>query len=267
MQNQQYMQEGEIDLKKCIKVLIKRRKLVLTIFVVSVVTAVLANLWIPKVYEVISTIQLGSINELLIKKEEAKEIILNQNSLLSIIKELNLRVGVEDFKKDITIHDVFNTNLLKINIIYPDINMAFKINEAFVNPLIAQGQIIYQEQLSLAEERLKELDKEIKNIEKDIDMKKVWISGDPNTKRKAILQTAPLIYKNNLTELTEQRKKLKFLFVNAKDFKIFDQPIESKNPIKRKKQKVFIVSGITLLLGVLLVFFIEFFQKDKKGEN
>lgn len=260
MENQQYMQEGEINLKECIKILIKRRKLVLIIFVVSVVTTALANLWIPKVYEVTSTIQLGSINELLIKKEEAREIILNQKSLLSIIKKLNLKVEVEDLKKDITIRDVLGTNLLKVNTIYPDINMAFKVVEALVNLLITQGQIIYQEQLPLAEERLKELDEEIKNIEKNVNKKKAGFSGNPKTKGQIILQT------DTLTELNEQKNKLEKLFVNAKDFKIFDQPIESKNPIKRKQQKVFIVGVIILLLGVLLIFFKEFPQKDKKGE-
>jgi capsular polysaccharide biosynthesis protein len=253
MENQQYIQEGEIDLKECIKVLIKRKKFVFVIFIVSVGIAALANLWIPKVYEVTSTIQLGSINELLIKEEEAKEIILNQNSLSSIIKKLNLKVGVEDLKKDITIRNVAGINLLKIDIIYPDINIAFKINEALADPLIIQGQIIYQEQLSLAEKWLKELDEVIKDIEKDINIEKIQVSGD-------------IKVKNNLFMLWEQRKKLNSFIVNAKDFKIIDQPIELKNSIKRKKQKALIAGVITLLLGVFFIFFKEFYLGDKKGE-
>lgn len=266
MENQQYMQEDEIDLRECINILIKRRKLVLVIFIVSIVTTVLANLWIPKIYEITSTIQLGSVDELLIKKEEAEEIILSQNSLLSIIKELNLKIGAENLKKDIKINGVNGTNLLKINIVYPDINIALKINDLVVSPLITQGQIIYQERLSLVKERLKELDGEIKSIEEDINMKKARISGEPRAKRWVILQTTPVDYENKLTELRNQKNELKLLLINAKDFRIFDQPIESKNPIKLKQQKVSIIAQLILLLGVLLVFFKEFWQKGKKGK-
>jgi capsular polysaccharide biosynthesis protein len=228
----------------------------------------------PKVYEVASIVQLGSVNESLIKNEEAKAIMLNQNLLLSIINELNLKMSVDGLQKAIKISDVIGTNLLKIKIIYPGIDTAIKINDAIVNPLITQGQIIYQERLVIINERLKELDLEIKNAESDIGRTQTLISGLPEASnisqsdislRIILLQNTLSSYESNLTMLRNQRNELKFSLANARDFKVFDQPIKPKNPIgPKKKQNVLVAGMFSLMFGVFLAFVLEFWQKSKK---
>ncbi len=274
MENQQYAQEEEIDLREYINVIIKRKKLILAIFLVSVFTAAIVSLMMPKVYEITSIVQLGSVNEPLIKNEEAKAIMLNQNLLLSIINELNLKMGVEGLQKAIKISDLAGTNLLKIKITYPGIDTAIKINDAIVNPLITQGQSLYQERLAIINERLKELDLEIKNAEGDISRTQTLISGLPNANnisqsdvslRIILLQNTLPNYESNLTALRNQRNGLKFSLANAKDFKIFDQPIKPKNPVgPKKKQNVLIAGMLSLMFGVFLAFVLEFWQKSKK---
>ena len=78
MENQQYIQKDEIDIKEYVNVIIKRKKFILIIFLLSVVIASIVSLRMPKIYEITSIIQLGSINEPLINNEEAKSIMLNQ---------------------------------------------------------------------------------------------------------------------------------------------------------------------------------------------
>jgi uncharacterized protein involved in exopolysaccharide biosynthesis len=273
MENQQCAQEDEIDIREYINVIIKRKKLILAIFLVSVFTAAIVSLIMPKVYEIASIVQLGSVNEPLIKNEEAKAIMLNQNLLLSIVNELNLKIGVEGLQKAIKINDLAGTNLLKIKITYPGIDTAIKINDAIVNPLIAQGQGFYQERLAIINERLRELDLEIKNAEGDISRTQTLISGLPAANnisqsdislRIILLQNTLPNYESNLTALRNQRNGLKFSLANAKDFKIFDQPIEPKHPIgPKKKQNVLVAGMLSLMFGVFLAFFLEFWQKNK----
>ena len=276
MENQQYIQEDEVDLKDYVNVIIKRKKLILGVFLVSVFITAIVSLLMPKIYEITSTIQLGSINEALIKNEDAKAIILNQNSLLSVISQLDLKIEIEKFRKHISIDDIKGTNLLKINIVYPGIDKAFKINEAIINPLIAQGQIIYQERLAIVNERLKELDEEIMTTERDIARTQVLISSlhsatnisQPDVSLRIILlQNTLPNYESNLTALRNQRNGVKFMLSNSKDFKIFDQPIKPKLPIApKKKQNIFIAGVLGLMLGVLLSFFVEFWESNKIGE-
>ena len=274
MENQQCIQEDEIDIREYINVIIKRKKLILAIFLVSVVTAAIVSLRMPKIYGITSTIQLGSVNELLIKNEDARAIMLNQNSLLSIINDLNLKNTVEGLQKDIEIRNINGTNLLKIKITYSGIDTALKINDAIVNPLIAQGQIVYQERKSIIEGRLKELHGAIKNAEEDIVRTQNLIMGIPSSNdisqaeislRMIILQNTLPKYENNLTDLRNQRNDLQILLSNSKDFKVFDAPIKPKFPVgPNKKQNVIVVGIFSLMFGIFLVFVLEFWQKSKK---
>jgi uncharacterized protein involved in exopolysaccharide biosynthesis len=275
MENQQYAQEDEIDIREYIKVIIKRKKLILAIFLVSVVAAAIVSLRMPKVYEITSIVQLGKVNDVLIKNEDAKTIMLNQNLLLSIINDLNLEITPEGLQKDIKITDIKDTDLLKIKITYSDIDTVIKINDAIVNPLITQGQNLYRTRITIINERLKELQGAIKNAEDDISRTQNMIMGIPSSKdisqaelslRMIILQNTLPKYENNLTDLRNQRNDLQILLSSSKDFMIFDAPIKPKNPIgPKKKQNVLIAGMFGLMFGVFLAFVLEFWQKDKKG--
>ena len=282
MENQQCIQEDEIDLRDYTNVIVKRKKLILAIFLVSVVTAAIVGLIMPKIYEITSIVQLGNVNELLIKNEEAKSIMLNQNLLLSIINELGLKSGaeslqVESLQKVIKISDVSGTNLLKIKITYPDIDTVFKIHDAIVNPLIAQGQDMYKQRVAIINDRLKELNSSIKNAEGDIIRTQNLIMDIPSSKeipqaeislRMIILQNTLPKYENNLTDLRNQRNDLRILLANSKDFKVFDAPIRPINPVgPKKKQNVLIAGMLSLMFGVFLAFVMEFWQKNKEGKT
>ena len=269
----QYLAENEIHLRDYINVMIKRRKTILVVVLTSVFTAIIANFLMPKVYEVSSAIQLGSFNGFLIGKDDAKEIILNNNSLLSVINELNLKTGAEALKKDIKIKDINGTNLIALLIAYHGFDTAVKINDAIVKPLISRGQSIYQERLALTNERLKELDAEIKNAEADIDRTQNLISGLPSASnisqsdvslRIILLQNNLPNYESNLSALRNQRNGLKFLIADSKDFKIVDAPVRPQYPVSPNKTRNVAISGaISLMFGVFLAFFMEYWEKAR----
>jgi uncharacterized protein involved in exopolysaccharide biosynthesis len=274
MESQQYIQEDEIDIREYINVIIKRKKLIMSIFLAAVVISAIVSLMMPKVYEITTTVQLGSVNGPLIKNEEAKLIMLNQNLLLFVINDLNLKITPDALQKEIKISDIKDTDLLKIKITYSSIDTALKINDAIVNPLIAQGQNVYKERINIINERLKELLGAIKNAEEDIVRTQNLIMGIPSSKditqaevslRMIILQNTLPKYENNLTELRNQRNDLQILLLSSKDFKVFDAPIKPKHPIgPKKKQNVFIAGMFSLIFGIFLVFVLEFWQKIKK---
>lgn len=274
MEDKRRQQEDEIDLREYINVVIKRKKLILSVFLISVFIAAVASLLMPKVYEITSTVQLGTVDGILIGKELARETILNQNYLSSLIKELNLKIDVDKFKKKISFEDIVNTNLLKIKIQHTNVDMAIRINNAIVDPLITQGQSIYQEHVVLVNERLKELDAQIKDTEADIYRTQTLISGLPNSAnipqvdaslRIILLQNTIPNYESNLNALRNQRNGLKFSLINARDFKILDLPIKPKYPIKPKKTRIVLVVGIiSIFFGLFLAFFMELLQKGKE---
>jgi len=275
MENQQYIPEDEIDLRQYIKIILKRKKLILAIFLASVFSAAIISLLLPKAYEITSTVQLGSIDGLLIKNEEAKAIMANQNLLLSVINELKLKTNIESLKKSIKITDITGTDLLKIKITCSDIGTAKKINDAIISPLITQGRALYQERSAIISERLNELGIEIKNVEEDISRTQSLILGVSSSDRVSqpdislriiLLQNTLPNYESNLTALRSQRNGLKLLLSSAKSFKVFDEPIDPEKPVSPKKCQIVVTAGVlSLFFGIFLVFFLESWQDDKKG--
>ncbi len=273
MSNQEYV-EDEINLRDYIKVILKRKKIILTVFFVAVITTAIASFLMPKVYEVTSTIQIGRIDELLMEKEKVKEILSGQNLLEPIIKELDLDIEPDKSSRNIKIEDIKNTNLLKIKVQYPDPEMVVKINKAIADSFVSRGQGIYQERLSLINERLKELEIEIKDTEEDIKrtqsliIKVAGLTTIPQqevTLRTILLQNTLSNYKNHLSTLKDRRNELKIALFKAEDFKIVEQPIEPKYPIKPKKKLNILISGIfSLMMGIFLAFFMEYWQSPKK---
>ena len=278
MSNQKYA-EDEIDLRDYIKVILKRKKLILTVFFVTVITTAVVSLCMPKVYESASMIQVGSIDELLMKKEEVREILLAQNLLAPIIKELNLDIDAKQLKENIKIEDTKGTNSLKIKVQYPNSDMVVKINKGIVSSFVSSGQGIYQERIGLINERLKELqEEEIKNTEEDIGRVKSLISEMAGSTgishgisqkeislRIILLQNTLPNYQSHLYTLKNRRNQLKVLLSKAEEFKIVDSPIEPKYPIKPKKRRMVAISIIiSLIVGVFLAFFMEYWQASKK---
>jgi capsular polysaccharide biosynthesis protein len=246
------------------------------IFIVAVVGSAIISFQMPKIYEISSTLQLGNVNGLLISKEEAKEIILNQNVLLSIIKELDLNGEPAGLKQSIKIEDMKETSLLRIKMTSSDIEKSFKINDAIIKPLIVQGQKLYQKRVSMLNERLGELEAEIKGVEGDIVRTQAMISGLPASSnvsqsdvslRIILLQNTLPSYETNLTALRNQRSDLRLSLESAKEFKVFESPIAPKNSIGPKSERNVVLAGIlSLIAGVFLAFTMEFWQKNVKGK-
>ncbi len=270
MENQQCVPEDEIDLRQYLKVIIKRKKIILTVLLASVFTATIISLLTPKTYEIASTVQLGSIDDLLIKSEEAKAIMTNQNLLLSIIDDLKLKMSVKDLQKAIKIRDIPGTSLLKIEIAYSDIDIAQKINDAIVSPLLIQGQALYQEYSAIINERLNELSMEIKNVEEDVNRTQSLIHKIPNINsmsqpdislRIILLQNTLPSYESNLTSLRNQRNGLKLLLTKTKSFKVFDNTIRPEKSVRTEMLQNILVAGmVSLIFSIFAVFFIEYWK-------
>jgi capsular polysaccharide biosynthesis protein len=270
MENRQVAQEEEIDIRD---VVMRRKKLIGAIFLLSVVATAIISLRCPKVYEVASTVQLGIIHDPVIKNEEAKAIMLNQNLLLSVIHKLGLNMGPERLERVIRITDVPGTRLLNIRVTYPGIDAALKINDVITQSLIDKGQIMYREQLAIFQERLNELEREVENIEdgmartrrllSDLSLSKNPPQGDLYLKV-VMLQNDLFVYEDKLTELRDQKNKLKLLIANARDFGVFSPPARPHVPIgPQVKKNIVIAAFMSFCFAVFLAFFIEFFKKCK----
>lgn len=274
MENPQYNQEDELDLREYINVIIKRKKLILGVFIFSVIVSVIMGLLLPKTYKITSLLQLGNVRGLLINKVEAKEIILNRDNLLSVVKELGLNEGPEKLGERIKLSDISEANLLSIEMLSSDIDIDLRIHNLIIGPFLKQGSDLYKEQIALIQNRLKELDEEISNSLADISRTQALISSlsvgrgvsqQDISLRIILFQNSLPAYRMNLQSLRNERSELQQVIMNAKEFKVFSHPFKLESPVAPKKKQMFILSGfIGLFLGVFLVFIMESIVRSKK---
>jgi len=285
MENQQYVQEDEISFKDYVNIVIKRKKLILVIFSVSIIAAVVASLFMPKVYEMTTIVRLGSVdiaqlgirNDMfLMKQEKAQEIILNKSFLLPIIEELKLKIEVKDLKKNIKVILIDETNLIKIKITYPGLDMLVKVNNAIIDSFITEGEKVRQKKVSVVNNWLKQYESEIAKVETDLDRTRSLISklSDFNNNSQPKIPPAEIFsktiqlqsilsgYEANLIKLREQRNNTEFMLDSFKPFDIFDAPVKPKKPIMPLELNVLIAGIISLLCGVFLASSMESWQKN-----
>jgi capsular polysaccharide biosynthesis protein len=267
--------EEDVDLRVFLKVLNKRKKLIMTVFFIIVALSLLVSFFAPKVYEASFVIELGRIDKILISKGETRDMVLNQNFIASILKDLKLNMDVETLRKSINFKDTNSEYLLEVDLKCSDADVCLKLSDAIASRFVEQGKKIYKDSISFYVGRLAELDAAISNVQRDIKrsqdlistlvLDKTLLSSDLTFKG-ILLQNTLLGHENNIIVLKNQRNDLRLFLMKTKDFNIFDSPMKPQSSMgSGKKQKVLAGALVGLLFGVLLAFFVEYWQQEKKN--
>ncbi len=110
------MQEKEVDLRDYVRVIKKRKKTILLLFLVAVIATAGVNFFLPPVYEVTLAMKIGDIidvdtleRELIESPIAASQFLEGPQILLETIKELKLPYTLEEFRKKILIEPVRET--------------------------------------------------------------------------------------------------------------------------------------------------------------
>ena len=166
MENQQYIQEDEIDLRSYINVIIKRKNLVLTVFLVSVIIAVIAGFFIPKRYEIsmiieppIITVTSAGVQNL----DSVENIVakIQQGAFdKKIIEELNIKNTALGFK----VYQPKDTRLIKISL-FEEIKKT-DLGIVILNKLIEKLSYDYQK---IIQDKKKDIENQISTTKSQID--------------------------------------------------------------------------------------------------
>jgi uncharacterized protein involved in exopolysaccharide biosynthesis len=137
---------------------------------------------------------------------------------------------------------------------------------------MALSEPVYQERMRLMDEQLAAVEKQIQVVQNDIDfLRKVLNPISLSTPETAVsgpkivfLQETLSNSENNLIDLINNKAGLNMTKNKAREFKIIDPPISADRPISPRVRFNIAISGILgLMVGVFLVFFIEYWEKTK----
>ena len=282
------IQEEEIDLREYINVLLKRKGIIILIFLIAVITAALVSYFaLSPVYQSSVVFSVALIDNRLpttivaqvennvpvIKIHEALEIISSNLILDEVIKRSGLNISSDQLRTRIEVENLENTNFIKVSVKADLPEKAKELAENIVKVFIEKNQNKYTEKIKLIEERIKILEKEIAEFEKSIQeietaMKSTAASTNLSEAER-YFQTSFLlnsssnernIYNNLIYQVNTLRERLN----NCEDFGIISYAQLPASPIKPNIKLNILIAGVLgLFVGIFVASFLEFWQKGK----
>ena len=269
------MEEEEIDLREYINVLIKRKGIIISIFLIAVITAAIISYFaLSPIYRSSTVFSVAQVDgQPVINITEALEIIKSNVVLDEVINQMSLEETTEQLKPQITTESLNGTNFIKVTVEADTPEKVKSLVENIVKVFIEQNQDEYKEKVKLIEDRLKILELQVAEFEKNIQeiekTKKKIAASEELSETERQFQTS-LLLSSSVTErelyndLTEQINILQLSLKDCQDFKIINYAQLSAVPIKPNKKLNIVIAGVLgLFVGIFVSFFLEFWQKGK----
>ncbi|MDD5015030.1 MAG: Wzz/FepE/Etk N-terminal domain-containing protein [Atribacterota bacterium] len=269
------IQEEEIDLREYINVLIKRKGIIILIFLIAVITAAIVSYFIlSPIYQSSTVFGVAKIDgQAVINITESLEIIKSNIVLDEVIDRMGLKETVKQLSSQITTENLKGTNFIKVSVEHNTPENAKSLVENIIEVFIKQNQVEYQEQVRLIEDRLEVLEEQIVEFEKNIleieKTKKKIAASEELSEAERQFQTS-LLLSSSISErslyynLSDQVNSLKASLNNCEDFKIISNAQLPIVPIKPNKKLNILIAGVLgLFVGIFVAFFFEFWQKGK----
>lgn len=282
------MQEEEIDLREYINVLLKRKGIIILIFLVAVIAVALVSYFaLSPVYKSSVVFSVALIdnrppttivaqienNVPVIKIHEVLEIISNNLILDEVIKRSDLNISSDQLRTKIEVENLKNTNFIKVSVEADSPEKTKELAENIVKVFIEKNQHKYTEKIKLIKERIKISEQEIAEFEKSIQgienaIKKIAASKDLSEAERYFQASLLLnlssnernLYNNLIYQINTLRERLN----NCQDFGIINYAQLPTAPIKPNIKLNILIAGVLgLFVGIFVAFFLEFWQKGK----
>ena len=275
------IQEEKIDLRDYINVLLKRKSIIILIFLIAIIAAALVSYFEispSPIYQSSIVFGVAQIdNRAVINITESLEIIKSSVLLDEVIKRMDLKISAGQLKSKIEVKNIKGTNFIEVSVVDNSPEKAKNLVENITEVFIKQNQGKYREKVKLFEDRLKTLEEQIAQFEKNIEeiekVKKKIAATKELSEGERQFQTS-LLLNSSVTErelhntLTNQANSLKKSLKDCEDFKIINYaqlPVVFPKP--NKKLNILIAGVLGLFVGIFAAFFLEFWQKGKQNNK
>ena len=170
------MQEKEVDLRDYIRVIKKRKKTILLLFLVAVIATAVVNFFLPPVYEVTLAMKIGDIidvdtleKELIESPIAASQFLKGPQVLIEAIKDLGLPYTLEQFRKKIVVEPVRETeDLVQIKVDANDPGEVVNIANYLGTKLLGRHKEI-KKLYENKEEIITRYDEQVRQINEELD--------------------------------------------------------------------------------------------------
>ena len=269
------IQEEEIDLREYINVLLKRKGIIILIFLIAVITAAIVSYFaLSPVYQSSTVFSVAKIDgQAVINITESLEIIKSDVVLDEVINRMGLEISTGQLKSQIEVKNLKGTNFIEVSVTADFPENAKNLVENIAKVFIEQNQDEYQEKVKLVEDRLKIIEEQIAEFEKSIQeiektKKKIAVTEELSEGERqfqtSLLLSSSVTERELYNDLSNQVNSLKASLKSCEDYKIINYAQLPAVPIKPNKKLNILIAGVLgLFVGIFVAFFLEFWQKGK----
>jgi capsular polysaccharide biosynthesis protein len=257
--------EDEIDLADYIRVLIKRKVTVISVFLIAVIAAAAYNFTAPRVYQAQATLSVAKIDEPLISAQRAKKALTSRTILQPVAAKLP-DLTVKKLRKNLKIDILKDAGLIDLTFTYTNPQRAVKILQGITISFINKANRRYQQKIGLIRKQLSLLFAQKQAIKEQVNNLVTQEAGE-NIGAYAIMQNAVSNYHQTYSELAREFFRLQQRLDNAQGFALAEAPAADSKPLKPKPaQNISIAAVLGLMLGIFIAFWQEFWEKSMKKD-
>jgi len=226
--------EEEIDLMDYLKVIIKRRKLILAVFLIAIVAAGLFSFLLPKVYKIDAVLEIGQVAETMIEAPSQVAEKITSEVYRIFVRE-KLGIPEEKYPK-IKTENPKDTRLIILTIESANLQQAKTILEEINNLILAEHEEKIKAKKELIKQDIKTTEEKIKLVESDVEKTKNKIKQiDEDIKR----------IENKIENANEEKKNLEAKIEALEKVLIYQQDpgtqfalFDTKEKLANKKQEI-----------------------------
>lgn len=236
MQNQS--QYEEINLADYVKVVFKRKKLILLIFILAIMSAFVFSVLSPKIYKIDSSLQIGRIGQDLIEAPT------------QLVAKLNNQVYNGKYEIGVKAESPANTQLVRMKIESADFNKAKSALEEINNLILQEHQIKTENQKKLIQKDIEQLESKIRLVDEEIKSSQNKIILVNNNIEKTQNKIKPIQndiqrIKDKISHAREEQKALEDKVESLEKILVYEQDpgtqfalFDTKEKLGNKKQEI-----------------------------
>ncbi len=267
------MEEKEVDLRDYLRMIKKRWKIILIIFLFSTITSGVVSFILPRTYESIAMVRIGRLRDNLLEEPATIiEIFKTKVMLEKVTEEIDISLGREKSQglaSKIKIKTKGKSGLLEIKGRWETPQEAMRLVNGVTVVLMQRHERIFEQGKLILEEYLASGKQRLVKMEKEIDMlqKKIEELGATDSDAKAMvtrgymesLERSRDRYEQLQVELREKKMKESYETVSTE---LVISPTTPEKPIgPKKKQNVLIAGILSLFIGFVCAAIVEYFEK------
>lgn len=243
-----YRDNDEIELSEYLNIIIKRKKLILVILLLTVSITAGVIFSRSRIYTAVSIVRIGSAGQLLLSKKEALYEIGKFNNPDKISETFKIDADYLKSGSTILAEDIDATDLIRINVKNYSPDLARVICGILANNFVAEQNNFYNKRLEL-----------LKNEINRLELTALDVFSNKVTRSRAKVDPDIEIAKNRIFSLKKE-------LVSSKDFEVVEQAVVSKESFSRDAVSQIVTAAVSALVaGVLIVLFHEFLKKRSKA--